>query len=125
MINARNCHPIAASAFLMLLPNSAIAQGAIQTSQPSSLDNFLKVVQLLVWIATIVFGLAALRRTLNEARENRSLRSEELRWKKANLARDVIVALKGDPQVRDALQMLDWTGRVYEVHEGVRDTVTW
>lgn len=90
MINVRHCLPIAASAGLMLLSDSAIAQPALQPLQPSGLDPLLKdVAQVGWWIAAIVFGFVALIRTLKEVRENRQLRSEELRWKKASLAHDV------------------------------------
>jgi hypothetical protein len=110
----------------MLLSDSATAQTALQPQQPSGLDPSLKdVAQVGWWIAAIVFGFVALIRTLREVRENRQLRSEELRWKKASLARDTLVALKTNAKVIDALTMLDWTGREYEVGKGLRDTVTW
>lgn len=110
----------------MLLPDSATAQTKVQPLQASGLDPLLKdIAQVAFWIAAIVFSFVAFIKSLKEVRENRHLRSEELRWKNASLARDILVGLKENPKVIDAMTMLDWTGREYEVRTGRKESITW
>lgn len=83
------------------------------------LDPFLKdVIQVLSWITAIVAGIVAAFKALHEMRETRKLRVQELRWKKAHLGREVLVKFMEKGHVRDALKMLDWSGREYEVMPG-------
>lgn len=52
---------------------------------------------------------------LTEATTNRKQREEELRWRKASLARDVLKELQEDTYASDAMLMLDWSNREYTI----------
>jgi hypothetical protein len=86
------------------------------------IDSLAKVAGLL----TVAAGLATLWLQLHRWREDRlksigdqertlELRREELRWRKASLARDVLDQLFRDTRAFNAMRMLDWSGRTYEV----------
>lgn len=55
--------------------------------------------------------------SLQEQARTRALRAEELRWRKASLARDALGEFLADPLAADAMRMLDWDGRDYKVGE--------
>jgi hypothetical protein len=93
---------------------------------PSTFDPFLKdVIQASAWLVAIVGGLLAAFKGLRELAESRRVRIEELRWKKAQLARDVLAGFFNNPRFRDAVTMLDWTGREYEIAPGRTAIVLW
>jgi hypothetical protein len=83
------------------------------------------IVQIGAWLAAIVGGLVAAFKAIHETGENRRLRQQELRWKKAQLAREILNNLKTNPRFHDALVMLDWSGREYEISSGIKEEVSW
>ena len=42
-------------------------------------------------------------------------RSQEHRWNQAKLAMDLVSGILSDPQAFDALRMIDWTSRTYQI----------
>jgi hypothetical protein len=50
-----------------------------------------------------------------QSERNRLQREEELRWKKAQLAKELLDELYSDPYASDAMLMLDWSGRQFRV----------
>lgn len=87
--------------------------------------------QLLVWLAAVLVGFFGIRRGLEETRQNRlervqerEHRQRELRWQKAKLAREALRDLFGNRKARDAMQMMDWSGRSYEVAPNSFETVS-
>ncbi|MBP5977563.1 hypothetical protein HW132_33845 [Brasilonema sp. CT11] len=60
------------------------------------------------------------QKELEEIVESRKQRQEDLRWRKASLAKDVLDELRNDSFCKDAMLMLDWNGRSYsiKVNEG-------
>ncbi len=90
------------------------------------MDPFAKdVVQVAAWVVAIVGGLIAAFKAIHETRENRRQRLRELRWKKAELAREIIDKLHSNKRLRDALVMVDWTGREFEISPGERKEISW
>jgi hypothetical protein len=69
--------------------------------------------------------LVAAFKAINEISQNRVMRAQELRWKKAQLARETLRELKSDAHFSDALSMLDWSGKEYEVSPGRHERVFW
>jgi hypothetical protein len=47
----------------------------------------------------------------------------ELMWKKSNLAKELIDSMLSDPQAMDAMRMIDWNGRDFNVGEGVKEKI--
>lgn len=102
------------------------------------MDPYVKdLVDLLAKIAGLItVGAAALGlwlrfrrwqddrdKSLKEQEKARDLRSEELRWRKASLARDALGDFLEDPLAIHAMQMLDWADRKYTIKgETVRIT---
>jgi len=83
------------------------------------------LVQIIAWVVAIVGGLVAAFKALDETRENRRQRVRELRWKKVELAREIIDKLYASKRFHDALTMVDWTGRDYEVAPNNVQQVVW
>ena len=61
---------------------------------------------------------------LAEATISRQQRQEELRWRKAGLAKDVLNKLWDDALISDAMLMLDRSNREYLIKEGVTSNIT-
>ena len=61
---------------------------------------------------------------LQEAISNRQQREEELRWRKASLAREILKDLWGDLYSADAMNMLDWSNRDYNIKPGLTESIT-
>lgn len=90
------------------------------------MDPFIKdVVQVAAWVVAIVGGLIAASKAIHETRENRRQRLRELRWKKAELAREIIDKLNSNKRLRDALVMVDWSGRDFEISPGRSAEIRW
>lgn len=83
------------------------------------------LVEVASWSIAILGGLVAAFRALWAARQSRILRREELSWRKAELARKILSELRADSRIQNALQMLDWTGRDYQIASDQWKPVTW
>jgi hypothetical protein len=68
----------------------------------------MDTIQIIVWVGGIIFGII----TANNAIRNFKLsiigRQEEQRWKKANLARELITEIHEHPKASVGVLMLDW-----------------
>ncbi len=47
----------------------------------------------------------------------------ELKWKKSNLAKELIDSMLSDPQAMDAMRMIDWNGREFDLGNGQQQTI--
>jgi hypothetical protein len=82
-------------------------------------------VQVVAWVVAIIGGLIAAFKALHETAENRRMRARELRWKKAQFAKEILDQLDQNKRFRDALTMLDWTGREFEISQGKIEEISW
>lgn len=90
------------------------------------MDTFTKdLLQAAAWGVAIVGGLIAAFKAIHETRESRHQRLRELRWRKAELARDIISSLFANVQLHNAFVMVDWSGRDFEIAPGRRETIYW
>lgn len=62
------------------------------------------------------------QKELEEIAESRKQRQEDLRWRKASLAKDVLDELRNDSFCKDAMFMLDWNGRPYFIKDNQGET---
>lgn len=60
---------------------------------------------------------------LKEAIISRKQRQQDLRWRKANLAREVLNELWEDKYASDAMLMLDWSNREYNIKAGLAERI--
>jgi hypothetical protein len=65
--------------------------------------------QLAAWFAAIIGGSIAAQRAIAEMRASRHQREEELRWKQANSAKELITDIHHHPLASSAVRMLDWS----------------
>jgi hypothetical protein len=80
--------------------------------------------EVMAHIAAVAGGLLAAFKGLNELRENRRQRQRELAWSQANALRELIEGIYADTKSRDALLMLDYSKRNYEIAPGERVAIT-
>jgi hypothetical protein len=86
---------------------------------PQGLMPFTKdIIQILSWGAAIIGGLIAAFKAIAELRENRHLRARELRWKQAELAKELLDDLFTNQSAKDALQMIDFNKFSFKIQEG-------
>ena len=97
--------------------------------------DYVDVLTKLAGLATVVVGFFALRLQLTKQHEDRvgaldaqlqatQQRKEELRWRRANLAREMVSDLLHDGDAQRAMQMLDWRQRYYRVQGEAHETTT-
>jgi hypothetical protein len=84
---------------------------------PESTKDWL---QLGVWIVGIFGGLVAAFKAVYESRQSRKQRAEELRWRRANAAREILDAIHTHDLAQYAIRMMDWChgSHEYEVRKG-------
>jgi hypothetical protein len=86
-------------------------------------------IQLLVWIIGIAGVLGGLYKAAYEIRENRKQRLAELKWKRANAAKELVDDIHKDERALHAVHMLDWCtdkeGQEYEIAPGHKVTITY
>ncbi|MFQ6029289.1 MAG: hypothetical protein ACE5Q6_17575 [Dehalococcoidia bacterium] len=85
-----------------------------------SLDILKDWAQIVAWLVASVGGVMAAFRAVVEMRRAREQRDEDLRWRQAREAKGLMDEMEGDSWASNAMQMLDWTGREYEIAEGKR-----
>lgn len=104
----------------VLWTNSVHAQPATPPdATPQGLMPFIKdIIQILSWGAAIIGGLIAAFKAIAELKENRELRARELRWKQAELAKELLDDLFTNKCAKDALQMIDFNKFSFEIQEG-------
>lgn len=86
--------------------------------------NIKDIFQVTTWSGATIGGLVAAFRAIIEMRHNREQRQKELRWRKSKEAKIILDELFGNSYSRDAMKMLDWSGREYEIKEGIKKTIS-
>lgn len=81
------------------------------------------VVEIGVWVVAILLGLGIAILVRRDLASSRRLRAEDLRWRRASAARDVLARIDADRACRDALAMLEWAGSRFEVSPGNRPEI--
>jgi len=81
------------------------------------------VVEIGAWIAAILLGLGVAMLLRRDLAASRRLRAEDLRWRRASAARDVLARIDADRACHDALAMLEWPGCRFEVTIGNRQEI--
>lgn len=76
--------------------------------------NETTFISLIATLVGIIGGLFALFRGIDEVRQSREIRQQEFRWKQADAAKELLEKLGQHYHSRDAMRMLDWSGRRYE-----------
>ncbi|MGB7290926.1 MAG: hypothetical protein WBD99_01970 [Thermodesulfobacteriota bacterium] len=76
------------------------------------------IFEVLSWVAAVLAGIVAAGIAIYQMVLNRRQRSEELRWQQANAAKDLLNTIFNDPYFRNAMIMLDWSGRPFETKPG-------
>jgi hypothetical protein len=74
--------------------------------------------QIAAWLVAVVGGLIAAFKAITELRRSNDQRQEDLRWKRAEMAKTCIDELNANSLARSALKMLDWAGRTYVREDG-------
>ncbi|HEX5058206.1 MAG TPA: hypothetical protein VFV99_02545, partial [Kofleriaceae bacterium] len=81
-------------------------------------------IEVFTWAVGVVGALAGLLNLARETRQSRRQRSDELRWRKASGANDMLNSFYADPVFRNAMLMLDWDGRPFQMDENRTITIT-
>ena len=83
--------------------------------------------QIASWVTLSVGGLIAAFKAIYEVRQNREQRKKELRWRRANVAKEILDEMFSHHLAQNAGLMLDWSEhqRNYEIKEGDRQTVSY
>ena len=78
-------------------------------------------------IVALVAGILGLFRAIYEIREGRKLRAEELRWKRANAAKELLDDIHNHELEKNAVHMLDWgNGQAeYEIARGQKVIISY
>jgi hypothetical protein len=86
-------------------------------------------IQLFVWIIGTAGVLGGLYKAAYEIRENRRQRLAELKWKRANAAKELVDDIHKDEHAAHAIRMLDWCtekeGQEYETSPGHKEIITY
>lgn len=83
------------------------------------LEEILKVVTLFIGA---VGGVIAAFKAVTEMQHNLRQKRIEHRWQQTSQAREFLKDIKNDYRASSALQMLDWSGRSYDI--GLNETAT-
>lgn len=95
--------------------------GVVTAAQSLSFkDGF----EIFSWLVGAVGVVIAVWKALQEARFARELRESELKWKKSNLAREVLKDMKDDEGLNAALMMIDYSDRYHQPSEDHKIRVT-
>jgi len=72
-------------------------------------------IQICVWVVGIAGGLVAAAKAIAEMRRSNLERFEDMRWRRAEMARKCLDEMLGDRLICAALKMLDWSGLTYDI----------
>jgi len=81
------------------------------------------VVEIGVWVVAILLGLGIAVLFRRDLASSRRLRAEDLRWRRASAARDVLSRIDADRACRDAIAMLEWAGSRFEIAPANRQEI--
>lgn len=78
-------------------------------------------------IVALMAGILGLFKAIYEIRESRKLRAEELRWKRANSAKELLDDIHNHELEKSAVHMLDWCdGQAeYEIAPGQKTIISY
>jgi len=77
------------------------------------------LIQALAWIGAVVAAAFAAFKAISEVRSSRHQRKDELRWKQANAAKEIINDLHRNNRAVNATTLLDWSeGKFHLSFEG-------
>lgn len=84
-------------------------------------------IQVISWIVGVIGGLIAASIAIFQFGANRKQREEELRWQKANIAKQIVEDIHRNEYACQAVTMLDWSegAHEYEVDEGQTELVSY
>jgi hypothetical protein len=74
--------------------------------------------QVGAWFAAIIGGLIAAFKAVAEMQRSNAQRREDMRWKRAEMAKQCLQEMWADTLVISALKMLDWSNLQYDVPGG-------
>jgi hypothetical protein len=93
------------------------------------MTDWKELTQLIVWIVGIAGGFVGFYKFAYEIRENRKQRLAELKWKRANAAKELVDDIHKDERAVHAVHMLDWCtekeAQEYEIAPGHKATITY
>jgi len=87
-------------------------------------EDGAKWAQIAAWIAAVIVGFFSVTKIVYELRQTRRQREEELKWKKAAAAKELIDELFDSRKAKDAMKMLDWDGSSFEIANGVTEKIS-
>jgi hypothetical protein len=87
-------------------------------------DAISKIAGVLGVFVAILVARHQFGKSRQETKRDREQREEELRWRKASLARDVLNELWEDQYANDAMLMLDWSNREYNIAKDTAERIT-
>lgn len=88
------------------------------------IDAISKSIGVLSVFVAIFVAWHQFEKNRQETKRSREQREEELRWRKASLARDVLNELWEDSYANDAMFMLDWSNREYNIAKAKVERIT-
>jgi len=81
------------------------------------------LLQITTALIAVIGGLIAAFKAVYEIRLNREHRKMELRWRQANLARQILDDAFASDYFTNAMLMLDSSGRKYKIDEGIMEPI--
>src|SRR5688500_14065605 len=76
------------------------------------------IFQVAAWIVAVIGGLIAAGKAISELRNSTQQKKRDLRWRQAEMAKQLLDELFGNLEARAALKMLDWDGLNYKTPDG-------
>jgi hypothetical protein len=86
--------------------------------------NLKDKVEIITHGIAIIGGLIAAYKVLIELKQSRIQRHQDLRWKQANAARELLKEMLASKSATDATIMIDWTGREFQMKDERKTTIT-
>jgi hypothetical protein len=86
---------------------------------------WLEIVQAASFGAAIFTAWTGFGKIHRDRREAINQAKRDLEWRQTVEAQAAIRRMTGDHKAQDAMKMLDWNGRHYEIRPGVRERITW
>jgi hypothetical protein len=80
--------------------------------------------QIIAWLVASIGGVIAAFKAIVEVQRNRKQREIELRWKQAQLAKEILDEIEDDSLIQNAKKLIDWHEREYEVRKDHIETIT-
>jgi hypothetical protein len=109
-----------------MVPLSELCGGSALIS-PQPLCEWKDWIQPLTFLGGFIVGAFGLFKAVSEMRESREQRAEELRWKRANAAKELLDDIHNHDLAKIAVHMMDWFERQaeYVLPSGKRETITY